>query len=499
MIAKKSVLIILDWFGINNNKIANPLFHAKTPYFDELFNSSFSVLEASGKQVWLPEWQMWNSEVGHMTIWTWRVIKQNLLKINDMLDDGSISGSDEFLSSIAYARQNNNIIHILTLFWEGWVHSHLTHLCKFINIIPEDIKIKLHLFWDWRDLPPMQLKQDLSDFIDFLKEYSNVSIVSLSWRYFAMDRDNNWDRIQKAYNTLAFGENFKDTNIISYIEDFYSKNIGDEFIEPVCFRQGWINSKDVLFFLNFRSDRAHQLIKAFYEKEFKEFPVKKFEDLKIVSLVKTYKEYLWDFFVADEKITNCLAEVLSNHWKTQLHLAETEKFAHVTKFFNGWKQVVYPLEEDILINSPKVETYDLKPEMSAFEIKNKYLEFIDNHDFVVINFANPDMVWHTWNFEATIKALETLDSILKEIIDSLKKYDISIFVTADHWNSELMLDENSKTVTSHSINPVPFWIIKNWEVITPKINSWTLSDISPTILYSMWIEIPEEMTWKILI
>lgn len=507
---KKVVLLILDWFGVNKKTpLENAITQANTPTFDKLFSSLHTQLDASSRSVWLPEWQMWNSEVGHMTIGTWRICKQSLVEIEDMLDDGSFSKLPGYTWAIDHCKENNSNLHLLQLFGPWWVHSMDTHLEKILKIIPSDIQVFLHLFWDGRDLAPNSLLPLMQEFEKKLHEFPNVQIASLSGRYFWMDRDNNRDRIQKSYDEIIFSQFQTSDTPSEYIAKSYEKWIMDEFIEPISFV--WydqISSWDSIIFINFRSDRARQMTQALmvsiypelaseYPKWNRHFITKKLSNMYLSTMTLYYPEYTWPVIMPSNEITNTLWEVIANNDYKQLHIAETEKFAHVTKFFNGNKQIVYYGEKDVLVPSHKVATYDLDPEMSAQEIYDKCIENYEWSDFIVINFANWDMVWHTGVMSAVIAAVEKLDQLTWEIISFCWEKDYDLLITADHWNCEEMwTPENPKT--AHTTNLVPFRHISKWEVLDSK-PLWWLSDIAPTVLDIMWISKPSEMTWVSLI
>jgi len=493
--SKKIWLIILDWFWINKKAENNAIKQANSPVFNKLFKKPFTHLEASEEFVWLPKWQMWNSEVWHMAIGSGRLLKQPLIEISDLFSENKFENINKFKKWISHCKKNNSKLHLLWLFWTWWVHSHLDHLIWMIKIIPKDIKVCLHLFSDGRDLEKDSFLKDFKNFLIFLKDFKNIEITTISWRFYAMDRDNNWDRIKKVYNTMVLSENKLNYSIINYINNNYKNNIFDEFFEPANFTWDKIEDNDAIFHLNFRSDRASQLIKVFYEKELF-FNEKKLKNVYIATMTKFYKEYNWNIFIKPKEIKNILWEVLSKNNLTQLHLAETEKFAHVTKFFNWWKQIIFNWEKDILVPSPKVKTYDQKPEMSAYKILDKYKEECNNYDFTVINFANWDMVGHTWIMNAAIKTVQTLNNIVLELLEISKKNNIDLYITADHWNCEVMFDNKWNIVTSHTTNQVPFWYIKKWEFTELDKKHWTLADIAPTILNNFWIKSPNEMTWE---
>ncbi len=507
---KKLALIILDGFGINKKTPKqNGIIQADSPIFKKLFSEAYAALDASEKAVGLPVGQMGNSEVGHMTIGSGRIIKQNLVEIDDMLDDGRFAKLPEFQAGIRHCEQNGSTLHLLQLFWPGGVHAMDSHLKKILKIIPQDIPVSLHLFGDGRDRAPDSMLGLMKDFEIFLKKFPNVKISSLAWRYYGMDRDNNRERIQKSYDEIMFGQLQTSDTPSEYIAKQYEQGIQDEFIKPVSFTW-WeqIESGDAVFHLNFRSDRAREMTQAImvsmdkkladnYPTRDKLFLIKNLSNLYFVSMTKYYQEYEWPVFIKELIIKNILSEVISRHELRQLHLAETEKFAHVTKFFNGDRQIVFDGEKDILVPSHKVATYDLDPEMSAQEIYDQFIAKAKDFDFIVVNFANGDMVGHTGKMDAVIKAIKKLDSIIWNIISFCDKNNYELIITADHGNSD-DIGTPEKPITAHTLNPVPCRYISKSKT-QPIKKSWWLYDIAPTVLKLMWIDIPKEMTWKPLI
>jgi len=507
---KKLALIILDGFGINTKTPEqNAIIQADSPTFKDLFSQSYASIDASGKAVGLPEGQMGNSEVGHMTIGSGRIIKQSMVEIDDMLDKGSFAKLPEFQKGIEHCQNNGSTLHLIQIFWPGGVHGMDSHLQKIIPLIPSDITVALHLFGDGRDLPPNSAYELMLAFETFLKKYPNVHISSLSWRYYGMDRDNNRERIQRAYDEIMFSQLQTSDRISEHIQKQYELGITDEFLTPVSF-VGWeqVESGDTVFFLNFRSDRARQMAQAImvsldkknaeaYPTRSKHFTPKTVQDVYFVTMTSYFKEYTWPVFIKHTDIKNTLSETISRNELRQLHLAETEKFAHVTKFFNGNKHIVWDGEKDILVPSHKVATYDLDPEMSAQEIYDEFIDKAKDFDFIVVNFANGDMVGHTGNMEATIQAIKKLDSIVADIISFCNKNNFELLITADHGNSEDMgTPENP--ITAHTTNPVPLRYINKNKVQKLKAK-WWLSDIAPTVLKIMGVDIPKEMTGKPLV
>jgi len=489
---KKIWLIILDWFWINEKIENNAIKKANSPTIDDLFNKAYTKLEASEEHVWLPKWQMWNSEVWHLAIGSGRVSKQPLVEITDLFINSLFHKIDEFEKWIEHVKKYNSKLHLFWLFWSGWVHAHIDQMIWKIKIIPKDVKVCLHLFSDGRDLARDSMLGEFEEFEIFLNDYDNVEVTTISWRFHAMDRDNNWDRIELVYNTMVKPETILDISPIEFIKQNYENEIYDEFFSPTNFTWNKIEDNDAIFHLNFRSDRAVQLTKAFYETH-NYFMKKNIENLYISTMTKYYKEYDGNVFIKPAEMYNTLWEVLSKNNMTQLHLAETEKFAHVTKFFNWWKQIVFPGQKDILIPSPKVKTYDMQPEMSAYEILETYKNEVNNYDFTVINFANWDMIGHTWVMDAAVSTVEILDDVVSQLLKLSKENNVDLYITADHWNCEVMFDEEWNIVTSHTTNKVPFWYIKEWEFNELGNKYWTLANIAPTILDNFGIDIPEEM------
>ena len=509
--SKKVALIILDWFGLTDiEPERNAIVQAKTPTFDYLFSKPYAKIATSWRATWLPDGQMWNSEVWHATLWTGRIIKQSLVEISDLFDEWKFADLEPFKKWIEHVRKNGSKLHLLWLFGPGGVHSVDTHMTNMIKIIPSDIQTYIHFFLDWRDVPPQSAAWYMKDFEDFLKDYPNVKISTLWWRYRWMDRDNNRDRVQKAYDEIVFQQTQTSDTPTEYIQKRYDAWETDEFLTPVSFLWAeWIEDGDSVFYLNFRADRARQMTQALivsqnskkaelYEKWNKWFIVKNMPNLYFVAMTKYYKEYDWPTFLVPKDIKNTLSEVLSNHDLRQFHLAETEKFAHVTKFFNAEKEIVYDWQKNTLIPSHKVATYDLDPAMSAPEILKTLLEETSNFDAFIVNFANGDMVWHTGVLSAAIKAVETLDWIVDRLLQWSKDENVDILITADHGNCEEMWPENAPK-TSHTTNLVPLWYIHDWEPQDNIEKEWWLSDMAPTMLTLFGIDVPEEMTGHSLI
>jgi 2,3-bisphosphoglycerate-independent phosphoglycerate mutase len=410
-----------------------------------------------------------------MTLGTGRVIKQSLVAIDDLFAEGKFAKLPAFQKGIEHVRTHHSALHLIGLFGPGGVHASEHHLKELIKLIPNDITTYLHLFGDGRDLAPQSALELMKDFEDFLKDYPNIKIASFGGRYFGMDRDNNWERIQKAYDEIVFQQTQTSDTPSEYIAKAYEIGQSDEFITPVSFVQGEaIEDGDAVFYVNFRTDRARQLTQALmvsideknaklYEKRGNGCMTKPLHAVYLATMTKYYSEYSGDTFLEEKEIENTLSEVLSKHDIRQLHLAETEKFAHVTKFFNAEKEIVYDGQKNILIPSHKVATYDLDPEMSAQEIMDSFKDNVQYFDFFIINYANGDMVGHTGVRKAVVKTVEKINDIVQQMLELSKTYDVDILLTADHGNCEDMGTIDAPK-TSHTTNPVPFWYIHQGEV-----------------------------------
>ena len=500
---KNVLLIILDGFGISENHEGNAIKMAKTPFLDKTFkNNPYTTLEASGLSVGLPENQMGNSEVGHTNIGAGRVVYQDFTYINKCIADGSFNLNPEINSVCDYVVKNNSALHLMGLISDGGIHSHINHLFALIDLAKKKniFKIYIHAWLDGRDTNPKSALKYIDNLEKFISNDKSVQIATICGRYYAMDRDKNWDRTINAYDCIVNAKGQKINNIQTAIEKFYENNITDEFI-PACTVQnyGGISVKDGVICFNFRPDRARQITKLFTEKT---------DLLKNTSsvLIKKYAcmtEYDKNLKNASvifkpRDIPNTLSEYLSKKNINQLKIAETEKYAHVTFFLNGGVEKPYKSEDRIIVNSPKVKTYDLKPEMSAFEITEKVIENIQKQKYglIVVNYANPDMVGHTGNIDAAKKAIETVDNCVEKIATEMEKTGGVSIITADHGNAEKMLDENLNPFTAHTTNPVPFCIVGTNYTLK---NDSALCDIAPTILEIMGIEKPSQMEGQSLI
>jgi len=502
------MLIVLDGWGIGKEYAGNAVYLANTPNFDRLMNRFPNTqLKASGLAVGLPEGQMGNSEVGHLNIGAGRVVYQELTKITKSIEDGDFFNKEEFLRAIENAKNNNSKLHLMGLVSDGGVHSHNTHLYALLELCARENfdRVYIHAFLDGRDVPPTIGKQHLSELQQKIEEIGVGKIATVSGRYYAMDRDRRWDRTKLAYDAMVLGKGKVNECPIEAVGKSYEEGINDEFVIPtVIVEKGepiaTIDSGDSVIFFNFRPDRARQITRAIVDEEFEGFEREKKVETFFVTMTE-YDKTIKNVHIAfkTEIPTNTLGEYISKLGLSQLRIAETEKYAHVTFFFNGGREVPFQNEDRVLIPSPKVATYDLKPEMSAFEVKDEVLNRLnqDKYDLIVLNFANPDMVGHTGKLEAAIKAVETVDTCLGEIVDLLLKKGGKALITADHGNAEMMIDEKDNSpITSHTTNKVPLILVGEEDV---KLREGILADIAPTILDMMGIEKPKEMTGETLI
>ena len=493
---KPLLLCILDGVGIRPSTQGNALSAAKTPNLDMLFSKyPHTTLEASGPAVGLPEGQMGNSEVGHINIGTGRIPKQSLDVITEALESSEFTKNKEYKTLIKHLKKYHSDLHICGLLSDGGIHSHINHLLKLIDILKnENINhIYYHIFTDGRDTKQTEALKYIHQLEEKISQTNTGEIATISGRYYAMDRDNRWDRIQKAYKEMT--EETKTYNIEEKIKENYENDITDEFIEPFSSVNGIIKENDGIIVFNFRPDRLRELFTALTNENFDSFERKYIPNLKLVTMMPVDEKVICTNFFAHQKITNYLGEVLERSQLSQLRIAETEKYAHVTYFFDGENKDKLSHCDQILIPSPKVATYDLKPEMSANKITSTLLPKIENYDVIILNFANGDMVGHTGNFKATVKALEAVDKCIGKIYKKIQKLNGILIVTADHGNCDYMLDDEGNIVTSHSINPVPFLITKE----NIMLKNGKLADIAPTILTLLRLTIPKEMTGDVLI
>lgn len=503
---KLFMLMILDGFGIAPAGPGNAVAKAYKPNLDEIFSKySHTQLKASGLAVGLPEGQMGNSEVGHLNIGAGRVVYQELTRISKAIDDGVFAGNAALNDAINHCRETGGALHVMGLLSDGGVHSHISHIKAVVslafshNVSP----IYVHCFMDGRDVPPTSGINYIKEMENFLSDIDGASTGVVAGRYYAMDRDKRWERVKLAYDALVSGQGRRASSGSQAVAMAYEAGETDEFILPtVCSDKARVKDGDSIIFCNFRPDRARELTRCFVDDDFSGFErPRKIADLKYVCMTQ-YDETMPNVEIAfpPAVISNTLGEYLSSLGMSQLRIAETEKYAHVTFFFNGGVEKPNPLEDRILIPSPKVATYDLQPEMSAFEVTEKVIEEIKSskYDCIILNFANPDMVGHTGKFDAAVKAIEAVDQCVGKIVPVILEAGGQILLTADHGNADDMLDSSGNPVTAHSLNPVPLVHIAETPV-SSLAGGGRLCDIAPTMLKLMGLSIPPEMTGKPLI
>ena len=506
---KLTMLMILDGFGMNEKAEGNTVKIAQIPELTEILTKNpNTMIHTSGLEVGLPEGQMGNSEVGHTNIGAGRIVYQDLAKITKSIEDGDFFSKPEFVKAIENCKANNSKLHIMGLLSDGGVHSHNRHLYGLLELAKrkdfEDVYV--HCFMDGRDTPPASGEGYLIKLEEKLKEKGVGQIASLSGRFYAMDRDKRWERVSQAYNALVHGEGEKAADAVAAIEESYQKEIFDEFVKPTVITNksgeaiAKIEEGDSVIFFNFRPDRAREITRSIVDKEFDGFETKKMNTYFVC--MTPYDETMPNVEVAfrKEEIRNTFGEYISKKGLKQLRIAETEKYAHVTFFFNGGEEKQYEGEDRILVPSPKVETYDLKPEMSAYEVTDKVIEAIksEKYDSIILNYANPDMVGHTGSIDAAVKALETINDCVARVVAAVKEVDGVLLITADHGNAEQMIDyKTGEPHTAHTTNPVPLAIIGLPG--NKKVKEGRLADLAPTMLDIMGLEKPDEMTGESLI
>ena len=502
--AKKALLMILDGWGIGNHSKGDVIFNTPTPYWDYLVNTyPHSQLQASGENVGLPDGQMGNSEVGHLNIGAGRVVYQDLVKINKACKDGSILKNPEIVNAFGYARDNGKAIHFMGLTSNGGVHSSLDHLFALCDIAKEYglEKVYIHCFMDGRDTDPRSGK----GFIEELEAHCAKSagkIASIIGRYYAMDRDKRWERVKEAYDLLVNGVGKKSSDMVKAMQESYDVDVADDFVKPIVNEtvDGTIKDGDAVIFFNYRNDRAKELTTVLTQHDMPEAGMHTIPNLQYYCMTPYDASFTGVHILFDkENVTNTLGEYLSSLDKKQLHIAETEKYAHVTFFFNGGREAPYEGEERILVASPKVATYDLKPEMSAYEVKDKLVDAIKSreYDFIVVNYANGDMVGHTGVYEAIEKAVKAVDECVKDTVEAAKAADYEVIIIADHGNADNAINADGTPNTAHSLNPVPCIYVT--ERKDAHVEDGRLADVAPTILKIMGIAQPSEMTGHALI
>ena len=501
---KKALLMILDGWGIGNHQKSDVIYSTPTPYWDSLIkNYPNSQLQASGENVGLPDGQMGNSEVGHLNIGAGRIVYQDLVKINKSIADKSILNNPEIKRAFEYARTTGKGLHMMGLTSNGGVHSSLEHLFALCDIAKEyDLKnVYLHCFMDGRDTDPKSGKGFIAEVQEHCAKSAGV-IASIIGRYYAMDRDKRWDRVKIAYDQLVNGEGAKFDDMVAAMEASYADGVTDEFVKPIVNStvDGRIKDGDVVIFFNYRNDRAKELTIVLTQKDMTEEGMHTIPGLQYFCMTPYDASFTGVHILFDkENVSNTLGEYVSSLGMKQLHIAETEKYAHVTFFFNGGREAPYDGEDRILVPSPKVATYDLKPEMSAYEVKDKLVAAINEqkYEFIVVNYANGDMVGHTGIYEAIEKAVVAVDNCVKDTVEAAKANDYEVIIISDHGNADNAINSDGTPNTAHSLNPVPFvYVTANKDA---KVENGRLADVAPSILHILGVEQPKEMTGNCLI
>lgn len=497
-------LIIMDGFGINPSEYGNAIKAANTPNLDRIFSTCPTTkIGASGLNVGLPDGQMGNSEVGHTNIGAGRIVYQELTRITKSIQDGDFFENEVLKAAVENVKAKGTALHLMGLLSDGGVHSHNTHLYALLELAKRNgiDKVYVHCFMDGRDVPPTSGKEYVKELQKKLNEIGVGKIATVMGRYYAMDRDNRWERVAKAYDAIVNGEGVKNPDPVAAVEESYKNDVTDEFIVPVvCAENAEVSKDDSVIFFNFRPDRARELTRTLVDPDFNGFERKKgFFPLKYVCMTQ-YDAAMPNVDVAfkPEKLTNTFGEYISNLGLTQLRIAETEKYAHVTFFFNGGVEKTFPGEDRVLIPSPKVATYDIQPEMSAYKVTDEVVARInsDKYDVIILNFANCDMVGHTGVFDAAVKAVEAVDECVGRVTKAIADKGGVTLITADHGNADKMIDEDGSAFTAHTTNLVPFAVVgKDCELR----DGGRLADIAPTMLEIMGIDIPSEMTGESLI
>lgn len=504
------LLLVMDGFGINEKKEGNAIALAKKSNLDSLFaDYPHTVLGASGLDVGLPDGQMGNSEVGHLNFGAGKIVYQKITRIDKAIKDGSFFENKILLQAMNKVKENNSALHLMGLVSDGGVHSSLNHLYALLRLAKDKgvRELYVHAFMDGRDTSPTAGKEYIKQLLEKFREYGIGSLSTVVGRYYAMDRDKRWERVEKAYRAMVYGEGKLTSDPVKAVEESYNEEVTDEFIKPIVVcpdgnpLSGRIKEKDVGIFFNFRADRARELSYVLSEKDFKEFDRGNNLTIHLVNMTQYDEKLKTPVAFPQIKLKNILPEVLSRRGLKQLRIAETEKYAHVTFFFNGGEETPFEGEDRILVHSPKVPTYDLKPEMSAYDVTDKVVHAIDSgkYDFILLNYANPDMVGHTGILEAAIKAIEAVDTCVGRVVDAVRKTGSIAMVTADHGNAEMMVDyNNGEPFTAHTTDLVPFILVKDGfkGKLRPR---GILADVAPTILYLMGIPKPAEMDGQNLI
>jgi 2,3-bisphosphoglycerate-independent phosphoglycerate mutase len=502
-------LIILDGFGCRSEVKGNAVAQSKKPNFDRLWKEfPHAHMFASGEAVGLPDGQMGNSEVGHTNIGAGRVVYQNLTRVSIAIREGEFAKNETFLGAVDHVKKHDTALHLFGLLSDGGVHSHIDHMFALLRLAKDhDLKkVYVHAFLDGRDVGPKTAETYIQETLEKMKEYGVGEFATISGRYYSMDRDKRWERVEKSYRAMVYGEGPSYSNPIDVVKDSYEHGIFDEFVLPSVVTKedgqpvATIQDNDAVIFYNFRPDRAIQISNTFTNEDFRSFDrgPKHPKDLHFVCLTHFSETVQGYVAFKPTNLDNTFGEVLAQNGLKQLRIAETEKYPHVTFFFNGGREEKFPGEERILINSPKVATYDLQPEMSAYEVTDALLKEIhdDKFDAIILNFANPDMVGHSGMLEPTIKAIETVDECLGKVIDAILEKDGVAIITADHGNADEVITLEGNPMTAHTTNPVPVILTKHGVELR---DGGVLADLAPTLLQLLGLEQPKEMTGKTII
>ncbi|MGI0485560.1 2,3-bisphosphoglycerate-independent phosphoglycerate mutase [Pantanalinema rosaneae CENA516] len=505
------VLIILDGWGYREDTDGNAVAAAKTPVMSSLWQAyPHTLIRTSGKDVGLPEGQMGNSEVGHLNIGAGRVVPQELVRISDAVEDGTLLSNSALVKICQTVKRNNGKLHLVGLCSEGGVHSHVTHLLGLLDMAKEQMltDVCIHVVTDGRDTPPTSGKHSIQQIVDYSEQLGIGRIVTLSGRYYSMDRDRRWDRVRRAYNIMTQDGSGDGRSVLEVLQASYDAGVTDEFVVPTRIAPGAVEPGDGVIFFNFRPDRARQLTQAFVDPKFQGFDREMIPSLAFATFTQYDPSLTVEVAFEPQNLSNILGEVIANHGLRQFRTAETEKYAHVTYFFNGGIEEPFPGEDRELIPSPQVATYDRAPAMSAVAVTDTVIAAIERriYSLIVINYANPDMVGHTGNMDAAIQALETVDACLGRLLESISRAGGTALITADHGNAELMWDEQGNPWTAHTTNPVPLILIEGEGVKIPGHGTdvtlrsdGRLSDIAPTILDILKVPQPPEMTGRSMI
>lgn len=493
--------MILDGWGIAKDKSVSAIDAANTPYMDHVMQTyPHSTLEASGLAVGLPEGQMGNSEVGHMNIGAGRIVYQDLVKISNAVAEGTIADNEVLKSAIAHSKSGDHAIHLIGLVSDGGVHSHINHLKGLLDVLAKEKteKVFVHAFTDGRDTDPNGGIDYINDLMQHMKQTTG-HLASVTGRYYAMDRDRRWERVKLAYDALVNGKGVQTDDVQEAIQSSYDEGITDEFIQPIICHDAKIAEGDVVICFNFRTDRGRQITQVLTQEDFPDHGMSRM-NLHYVTMTNYDDQFSGvQVMYGKENLTQTLGEVLATHGKKQIRIAETEKYPHVTFFFSGGREEPFEHEKRILCPSPKVATYDMKPEMSAEDIRDAIIPELTgkSSNFICLNFANPDMVGHTGDFQAAVIACETVDRCTKAVVDIAQANDYLTIIIADHGNPDVMINPDGSPNTAHTTNLVPFVVVDN--DFKGKLSNGKLGDLAPTILSFMGLEIPNEMTGKVLI